>query len=476
MPDRRSFPGPFSPADRLMWKIERDPVLRSPILTFGLLDREPDWPLVRATMTRAVRRVPRLRQKVVVTGRSGLGGSRGLRWEDDDAFSLDYHLRRVRAPEPRDVRAALDLVSPWATAMFDPARPLWELTVIEGLEGGRAAFLLKFHHTITDGVGGVDLASLVFDGDRHGAPIEPIVVEVADDEEAVAPADGWSQLAHRATTMARAGAGLVRAGAGVVRDPVGAASGAVRFAGSLGRMLQPVPEPMSPVLRSRGLDRRLDLLELPLDGLRRAASAVDGTINDVYLAAVGGGLHDYHERLGHEVAALRVTMPISLRRPEDPPGGNRFTPARFVLPIDDPDPARRAKIAGAIVRRWRDEPAVGLTDVLALVLDQLPDDTVTQVFGSMLRNVDVDAVDVPGLASEAFLGGARIDRMWAFAPPTGAALSITLLSHLDTACVGLLSDVAAVRDPELLHTCIASAFEEAMALAPAVDERTGVAP
>jgi WS/DGAT/MGAT family acyltransferase len=431
-----------------MWRIERDPVLRSPILAVGLLDREPEWRAVVATFERAIERIPRLRQ--VVAG-SGIGGRR-LRWQDDPAFSLDYHLRRVRAPHPGSIRSVLDLTEPWATSALDPARPPWECTLVEGLDGGRAAFVLKFHHTITDGVGGVDLAGSVFDVSRRGAAPEPA---------SHAPKAPCSRVDQAL--------GVMRAGTNAALHPVGTATGAVRFARSVGRMLEPVPEPLSPVLRGRGLDRRLDVLEAPMADLRDAAHRLGRTINDVFLAAIAGGLHDFHERLGHEVPALRVTMPISLRLEGDPPGGNRFTPARFVLPIDDPDPARRAAIAGAIARRWRDEPAVGLTDVLAGALDQLPASVVTPLFGSMLKNVDVDAVDVPGLQHDAFVGGARIERMWAFAPPTGAALSVTLLSHVDTACVGIVCDVAAVPDPALLHTCLQTAFEEMLAIGHTAD-------
>ena len=213
-------------------------------------------------------------------------------------------------------------------------------------------------------------------------------------------------------------------------------------------MLAPVPEPLSPVLHGRSLDRRLDVLELPLAGFQSAARLAGGTINDVFLAGLGGGFHDFHALLGHEVPALRITMPISLRSEGDPPGGNRFTPARFVLAIDDPDPIARTRLAGNIARRWRAEPAVGLTDVLAAVLARLPASVVTPLLGSMLKNVDIDAVDVPGLRAPAFVGGARIERMWAFAPPTGAAVSVTLLSHVDTACISVLSDLAAPTRPD----------------------------
>ena len=445
-----TFPTEFSPSDRIMWKIERDPVLRSPVLALGLLDRDPAPDAVRRTFERAVERVPRLRQRVV---RSGLGG-RSLRWEDDPGFNLDYHLRRVRAPHPATVNAVLDLVAPIAVSTLDPARPQWELTIVEGLEAGRAAFVLKFHHTITDGVGGVDLAGSVFDSTRTGRGrdwAEESVVEPVPRRSATFTGVA-AQLAHMATR------------------PVETASSTLRFARSVARMLEPAPEPLSPVLLGRGLDRHLEQLEVPMAALRQRSHETGQTINALFLAAVGGALHDYHQRLGFDVPALRVTMPISLRQPDDPPGGNHFTPARFVLPIDDPDPTVRAQIAGALTRRWRDEPAVGLTDVLAVALDVLPEAIVTPLFGSMLRNVDVDAVDVPGLSQDAFVGGARIDRLWAFAPPTGAALSVTLLSHLDTACVGLVCDRAAVEDPALLTTCLEHALDEVLGTTTASEE------
>ena len=395
-----------------------------------------------------VEHVPRLRQRVV----DARLFDRRVSWTEDPSFSLDYHLRHVRAPHPGSLRTVLDLCAPWSTSVLDPARPQWECTVVDGFEGGRAAFVLKFHHTITDGVGGVDLAGSVFDTSRDGSCIS----EGAGDAPPAQP--GTTR-----TPLQQAG-GVLRAGVDAIRRPTQAAAAGLRFGRSVARMLAPVPEPLSPVLHGRSLDRRLDVLELPMTGLQAAAHLAGGTINDMFLAGLGGGFHEYHSRLGHAVPALRITMPISLRAENDPPGGNRFTPARFVLAIDDPDPVARARIAGAIARRWRSEPAVGLTNVLATVLDRLPASMATPLLGSMLKNVDIDAVDVPGLREPAYVGGASIERMWAFAPPTGAAVSVTLLSHLDTACISVLSDLAAVSDPELLLTCLENAFDEVLAL------------
>ena len=89
---------------------------------------------------------------------------------------------------------------------------------------------------------------------------------------------------------------------------------------SVARMLAPASEPLSPVLRGRSLDRRFDVLEVPLGSMRDSAQAVEGTINDVFLAGVGGGLHDSTDGSATRCRAVRVTMPINLRREGIRPG------------------------------------------------------------------------------------------------------------------------------------------------------------
>ena len=100
------------------------------------------------------------------------------------------------------------------------------------------------------------------------------------------------------------------------------------------------------------------------------------------------------------------------------------------------------------------------------VLARLPTRVVTSIFGGLLRNIDVDVVDVPGITRPAYLGGSRVKSMWAFAPPTGAAQSVTLLSHGTKCCVGVLSDTKAVVDTGLMHACFEHAFDEVLALDP----------
>ena len=165
MPQITSFPSRLSASDRVMWRIEARPAAqvggrRGRIARRGTR-LEGGTSHVR-TRHRAAAPAPptdRLRRARWYTVRA-----------DDPSFSLDYHIRRVAAPSPGDLRGSLDLVAPIASCALDPARPLWECTVVDGLEGGRGAFGGKFHHTMTDGVGGMELAGDVFDCARHGGP------------------------------------------------------------------------------------------------------------------------------------------------------------------------------------------------------------------------------------------------------------------------------------------------------------------
>jgi hypothetical protein len=247
-------------------------------------------------------------------------------------------------------------------------------------------------------------------------------------------------------------------------DPTAVATGGWRLASSVRRLLTPAPGRGSDVLAGRGIDRSLRAFTVPLDDLRRAARATGGTVNDVLLAAVGGGTAAYHRHRGAAVSTLRVSVPIDRRRPDDPAGGNRFTPTRFVLPVDDPDPAVRARIAGALVRGWRSEPSLGAAEAIAAGLDLLPRAAVTKLFAGLLREVDVNVVDLRGLDGRAYLAGGRLDRLWAFAPTAGTACSVTLLSHHDVGCVAITCDTAAVADPDDLVKCLQRAFDEVLAL------------
>lgn len=449
-------------SDAVLWDIEQDPELRSTITAVALLDRAPKWDRLVTRIDYASRVIPRLRQRVVASPLR-LGARR---WVVDSEFDLAYHLRRARVPEPGTFRDLLDLVQPLAEEAFDPARPLWEFTLVEGLEGGQAAFVQKIHHTMTDGVGAIELALAILDGRRNARERE--LPSVPDPSRTGGLADVAGAVAVAAGSVFRVGWDVpmagVRAAIGVTRDPVGSVRSASRMAVSVGRMVAPVPKSASPILIGRSLGRRFDTIEVSLAELKLAARRVGCSVNDAFLAAVVEGLRRYHTRHDVEVDQLRLTMPINLRADGQELGGNHFAPVRFAVPTGISEPAVRMQSIGEIARRWRSEPALVHSGAIAAVLDRLPTPITSAVFGAMLKHVDAVVTNVPGIPSRSYLAGAELIREYAFAPPAGAAVNVALLSHLDTACIGVVSDPTAVPDPDVLLSCLVEGFDDVLSV------------
>jgi diacylglycerol O-acyltransferase / wax synthase len=274
--DQRNVSRRLSAADSLLWRIEADPVLRSPILVVGLLDRSPTTDGLVAMIERAAVVLPRLYQRITPPP---LGVGRPL-WCDDDHASLAHHLRRVRAPGG-DLDAVLAVAEPDAAAAFDPARPPWTMTIVDGLDRARSAVVLRFHHAITDGVGGIEVADLLFDRARR--PARSAVAATA----AGVPSVPDRRLDPRA--VASGGVAAARHTLAALAHPVPTLTAAARLGRSTARMLAPSPAG-SPELAHRSLDRWLAVTERPLAAMRRAADAASGTVNDVLLAAVAGAL------------------------------------------------------------------------------------------------------------------------------------------------------------------------------------------
>ncbi len=466
MAEAARFAHHMSDEDALMWNIEKDPVLRSTILAVALLDSAPDWERLRRRVERATHYIPRLRQRVV----SPPFRIAPPRWMAEPAFDLDFHFRRVRLAGPATLRSLLDALQPAATSSFDRARPLWEFTLFEGLDGDRAALALKVHHSVTDGVGGMELLAHFVDfvPDAEERPDRDVPAVLAAETARIVDVMRLS-LAHtrrRALGIAqRAPMTAVHAVAHAVSDPIGTASQTLRTTRSIARTLAPTTSPMSQVMLGRGMGRRLEAFDVPLDDLKRVAKATDSSLNSVFVAAVVGGLRRYHERHGSAPVELRMTLPINLRQGDDHTAGNRFAPARFPVPTSIQDPRARIAALGALVREWRAEPALQMTSTLAGILNRMPTAATTALFGGMLKCCDFVTTNVPGAPVPVYVAGARVDRFYAFAPPAGAAFNVALISHCDTCCIGIVIDTVAVPDADVLVACLRDGFAEMCALA-----------
>ncbi len=450
-------------SDALLWTIERDPCLRSTIVAISFFDRSPDWQRLRARIRYACDLIPRLRQRVVAAP-MGIGPPR---WETDDFFDLAYHLRRTIVAEPGDRRSVLDLAGLMAMSAFDKDRPLWEFVLVEGLDNGEAALVQKIHHSVTDGVGGMKLARLMVDDKRNPTKPKPYA-RIVDSPHAggLSSVADWfaGDLRTIAAASMRGAQALPGVAAKMATTPGEPVFTIARHLRSIGKLLAPVTKPLSPIMTRRGMSRRFDTIDIPIDQLLAAAHEADSSLNDAFLAGVVGGMRLYHERHDAPVSDLRVTMPINMRRPGDPAGSNRFTPARFTLPVSTVDVGDRMRELGALARGWRAEPALPLTDVIAGVLNALPAPATSAIFGSLLKAIDFVATNVPGLTRRAYLAGSEVTAEYAFAPPSGSAFSVALMSHVGLCCIGINADTSAVPDPEVLTACLREGFDEVLSV------------
>lgn len=446
-------------ADAFTLRMEDDPLLRSTIVAVVVLDATPDWGTLVSRVERATRLTPAFRS-VLAAPPLRLGP---LRWIPDHDFDLGWHLRRVAAPSPHDLDTVVELARTAGMTAFDPARALWEFTLVEGLTDGRAALVMKVHHALTDGIGGIELAQHVVDLQREPADLGPLPDEPPHHRVSPARLALDSVGDNLTRSLALAGDRLRRLPAdllGLARDPVGAVHQGLDLAQSVQRLTQPVTRTLSPIMTDRRLVWRYDPLDIGFEDLRAAGRAAGGTLNDAFMASVAGGLARYHERHGQPVDRLRVTMPVSLRRPGDPAGGNRITLARLVIPVGLSDPGARIRAIDHLSRQWRREPAIPYSNVIAGTLNLLP----RQITGGMLKHVDFLASDVPGFGEPVYVGGARVEGFYPFGPTIGASANVTLMSYAGTCNVGLTTDTAAVSEPAELYECLTEGFEEVLAL------------
>ena len=450
--------------DAVMWGIEEDPILRSVIVALVVLDREPDTDVLVDRVTRMSLAVPRLRQRVI-------GNPVSLvppRWEVDPFFDISYHLKRYHVPADGTFRPVLRIAEQMAEQDFDRDRPLWEMALVQGFDGDRSAVIVKLHHAITDGVGGLAMSAALFDLTRDPAtdlgPLPP--APRADVLDASGRLSNGLHFATRAVTSA--GAAVARGAADlagrVVTQPVDSAVAGSAFAQSAARLLAPASEPLSPLMHGRSLSCEMAVLHMPFRALRDAGRAQRATLNDAFVAAVAGGVAAYHEAHNAPAREVRVNMPVSMRTGGDLTAGNRWVPARFPLPLDTGDTATRIRRLSPILARARREPALALSDTIYRALAVLPRSLTTSITAGMMKGCDLAITNLPGPPVALFAAGAEALAVVPFAPKAGAAANIALMTYHGSAFVGVTIDTRAIPDPAVFVEHLAVGFEQVLVL------------
>ena len=417
-----------------MWAVEKDPALRSDFCNLTVLEAPPEW-------------------------------------VDDPNLDIEYHVRKVAVPAPGGMRELLDVCAQLAESAFDRSRPLWEFTVIDGLEGGRSAMLQKMHHTITDGVGGLKLSLALVDFEpnpERATPGDAAVEAATTDDHAVevarqSPVDVLRGALGDAVGRHLSATRSVAATAGhVVTHPGEAPSSALdvlRMVGSLRRQVLVTGSARSSVLVGRSLRRQLEVFSVSLPDTRAAAQRLGGTINDAFVTGVAGALGRYTEKMGGTAEELRMAMPVSTRERGER-ASNRFVPTRVLVPTEPEDVRERFATIADRLRRTRSEPAVGAAELLAGFASGLPTSMLVAATHSQTRTIDFATSNLRGSPVPLYLAGSRILANYPIGPRTGCALNVTLLSYCDELQMGLNIDPAAVNEVPLLMECFEESFAE----------------
>ncbi|MGZ4665751.1 MAG: HAD-IB family hydrolase [Frankiaceae bacterium] len=456
----------MSPLETAMWRAEAaDHRLRVNVSLLELLDPAPDFDRLLAAHEWASRMVPRMRERVAEPA-FGVGTPT---WVTVDELDLPRHVHHVGLPAPGSLRQLLDVVQEFAAAPFDRARPLWEALLVDGLADGQAGYVIKSHHSVTDGLGAVQLITRLHSRspkhDPHRPePPPPAPVQVSRVGLLTGQVTGAARSAP--VDALRRGVRAFDALARPAQMASRTAGRAVDAARWLARTA--VPARGSALLARRGGGWHFEVLDVPFADLKAGARAGGGSLNDGLLAAVIGGFRRYHERHGAPVDRLTVGFPISLRTQDDPQGGNRFTGARFAAPMAEPDPAARIAAVRQFVLTARAASATAadaVSGALAPALGWLPAPVIAAVSGRLTSTNDVQVSNVPGVPYPAYVAGSRITHMYPFGPLPGCAAMITLISHNEGCCIGTNTDTAAITDPGGFAEDLRAGLEEVIALA-----------
>jgi diacylglycerol O-acyltransferase len=428
----------------------------------------PDFEQYLDHVRRRLHLVPRYRQKLATPP---LEMGRPL-WVDDPSFNIEYHVRHSALPAPGTEDQLLGLAARINSQPLDRSKPLWESWLIEGLGDDRFALLFKTHHSLVDGVSGVDLATVLLDLEREpdepvadGTALEPWTPQPEPSPVDLIVAGARGMVTTTAEIVARAIAAATRPASSltVLRDAAEGV-GEIVWAG-----LNPAPE--TPLNIEIGPHRRYRVVRQELADYKRVKDAMGGTVNDVVLTVVSGALRDWLQGRGIRTDGLelRALVPVSVRtKAQQNTLGNQLSVMRGPLPVYIGDPAARLRfIREAMDGLKESKQAVGAA-TLAAVNNLAPPTILAQAsrlnFSTRLFNLIV--TNIPGPQFPLYVLGRKLDDLFPVAfLPDHHALAIAIMSYDGGLDYGLLGDYDGLPDIDVIAEGIDRALAELLAAA-----------
>ena len=447
-----------------------------PMHTMGVLVLEPPlenasvtpFEVLRYTFEKRIHLIPPLRHRLV-QGPLQIGDPH---WIEDPEFDLDRHLLRASLPPPGGLSELRDFVGEFAAGLLDRQKPLWEITLVEGLAGGEIAIVSKIHHAAMDGGRLVALIGHLFDHTSEWKSIPP-------------PEEPWTP--EKLPTTRWLAADTLRT---LMGKPRRAAAAAVKVASAL-RHREPRhdgderpkghPPPSTPFNRALTPNRSVGLSDVALSDLKDIKRAFGTTINDVVLAASCASLRSWlsgHGGLPEH--PLVVSVPVALPAEGDEEVGNRVSMIRVHLPVQTEDSV--ARLLAISEETAQGKKAVGrgggagvfkhftdivtnitvpwiLTHAMSLYAASHLADRLPPLWNLVISNV-------PGSPDPLYSAGTRLLRAYPLGPvQQGSGLNITVMSTSDRLCVGVMACKELVPDVQDIATGFVHEIETLKALA-----------
>lgn len=386
-------------------------------------------------------------------------------WEWDPDFDLAHHVKHVTVEAPGADAQLFDLAADLFASILDRDKPLWEMYIVDGLEGGNSALITKVHHCLVDGVSGIELLMIVMDVSPNPPP--PIAGELPERRPLPGPlsrlidavfdnmADSLDRLAEQQKALVDA-ATLGNSRARAVMRAVETAAPYLT-----------TPVERTPFNKPLSTGRKLACSEFSFAEIRAIRQACGGTVNDVVLAVLGGALSRYVAMHGEKTEGrmARIMTPVNVRR-EDEGGalGNRVSALLVEVPLGVHNPVERLRLVRERTESLKRSRVADGTELLGQLINSSP--PIVQALAAAMppppnNLVNMICTNVPGPMIPLYSVGQRLLAHYPMVPlawEMGVACGVT--SYDQKLYFGLMADAEAAPDVQRLKEFLDQSFIE----------------
>lgn len=393
-------------------------------------------------------------------------------WVDDDRLNLHYHVRHTALPRPGTDRQLKELSARILSQQLDRGKPLWEVWIVEGLEGGRFAMIVKTHHCVVDGISGAGLMSVLL------SPVPDDRIEPAPQWRPRPAPSNVDLLREALRFRARQTAEVGQLLGDLVRRRGQQRS---RVAENLATAWETISEGLklaapTPLNRPIGHYRRFDWKVMSIEQVKEVKNRLGGSINDVVLATVAGAVRRF---LGWRGALrkrldFRAVVPVSVRSSEEQSqSGNRVSAWLLSLPVAEADPLRRYfAVRRTTERLKRTNQARGIEILTRLAELSTPILTLGVGLASRMSPYNLIVTNVPGPPAPLYMLGAPMIEAFPHVPLfENQGLAVALFSYHGRLCWGFNADWDLVPDLDVFVAAVERSFSELYARATAARRR-----